>query len=442
MWLLVALMGFSVREDLFGVTSIVRALGLAPMFYDRLLDFFHTSALPISSLTATWLKVVLNSGVTPVLSNGRLTIVIDGIKVAKEGRKMPGVKKLHQESESNTKPEFIMGHSLQAASLLVQGVGTVFALPLIARLHEGVKFTNRDKRTLLDKAIEMVDSLNFEKPVTVVADAYYAAGKVAIALCERGFHLITRVRSNAVAWTPAPKPDIPKRGRPKVYGDKVKLNSLFDDENTFDTIESPYAGETGVSVLIRSVDLLWRPARMLVRFVAVIHPKRGRIIIMTTDLTMLPVEVAQIYANRFKIELAFKQALHVIGAYLYHFWMMPMTKIGRNSGTQYLHRKPAEYREAVQRKIDAYHRYIQIGLIAQGIMQILACRFPTLIWQSFGSWLRTMNKEFSPSELVVSKALRNGLIDFLGDSSYGAKFKKFLRKKIDPGRSEGLRLAG
>jgi len=32
--------------------------------------------------------------------------------LAKTGRKMPAVKKLHQQSTNNTKPEFIYGHLL------------------------------------------------------------------------------------------------------------------------------------------------------------------------------------------------------------------------------------------------------------------------------------------------------------------------------------------
>lgn len=41
---------------------------------------------------------------------GQPVYVGDGIKVSKEGKKMPGVKKLHQESENVTKPEWIRGH--------------------------------------------------------------------------------------------------------------------------------------------------------------------------------------------------------------------------------------------------------------------------------------------------------------------------------------------
>ena len=50
---------------------------------------------------------------------------------------MPGVKYLHQQSASNTKPESIMGHSLQAVSLLVHsGGGQVAAIPLTSRIHD------------------------------------------------------------------------------------------------------------------------------------------------------------------------------------------------------------------------------------------------------------------------------------------------------------------
>jgi len=47
--------------------------------------------------------------------------------------------------------------------------------------------------------------------------------------CCAGHELITRVRNNAVGYRPAPPPERPKKGRPKIYGEKVRLKSLFDD---------------------------------------------------------------------------------------------------------------------------------------------------------------------------------------------------------------------
>jgi len=75
----------------------------------------------------------------------------DGIKIPKSGRKMPAVKRPHQASENNTKPEFIMGHSVQVVSVLVAAAGSLLVVPLSGRIHEGVKFSNRDHLTLPHK---------------------------------------------------------------------------------------------------------------------------------------------------------------------------------------------------------------------------------------------------------------------------------------------------
>src|ERR1700733_12738039 len=107
------------------------------------------------------------------------------------------------------------------------------------------------------------------------------------------------------------------------------------------------------------------------RFVAVIHPRCGRCILMTTDTTLEAIEIIRLYGLRFKLEYSFKQAVHTIGTFSYHFWMKRMTPLKRNAGTQYLHRKPPEYRRAVARKLRAYHVFVQAGIIAHGLMQYL-----------------------------------------------------------------------
>jgi tRNA splicing endonuclease len=47
---------------------------------------------------------------------GKRVYVGDGIKVGKEGRKMPGVKRLHQESEDVSKPEWIQQFQIQTVT--------------------------------------------------------------------------------------------------------------------------------------------------------------------------------------------------------------------------------------------------------------------------------------------------------------------------------------
>lgn len=442
LWFAAALAAICVRPDLRGVTSFVRALGLRQRCYWRFLDFFHSAAVKLAALRALWVNIVLALLKSFLFTvNGRIVLLADGIKAPKTGRKMPGVKKLHQESQNNSKPEYIFGHSCQAIAVVVHAAAGFLAVPLATVIHEGVVFSNRDKRTLLDKLVLLLGSLAITIPQYLVADRYYASAKVILPLLMQSQHLITAVRSTAVAYLPAPPVKNRGRGRPRKYGAKIRLKQLFKDRRKFASAPSPVYGERGVNILYRSLDLYWRSVGRLVRFVWVIHPTRGNMIFLSTDVTLDALEVVRCYGVRFKIEVTFKHAVHAVGTWCYHFWMSDMEPRTNRSGNQHVHRKSEKYRAHVRRKLAAYECHLQVGTIAQGLLQILAILHAGTVWQRFGSWLRTIRPGVAPSEWVVTLALRQCLPEFLVTNRKNNILAKFITENLDLDRAEGWRLA-
>ena len=428
LWFSVAVAGLTVRTDMFGVTSIARALNLDGRYYQRLVKHFHSSAVFLDDLSALWAATVVKIFPSLTRVNGLPMFVGDGIKTSKRGKKMPGVKSLHQQSQN--KAEHIMGHSFQAVSILVHAAQSVIAVPLTMRIHEGVITSNRSKRTLFDKMLTLLEIV-YKQPCYFVGDAYYANAKMVDGLLARGSHLVSRMKVNSVAFEACQHQGPRKLGRPKMYGKKVKLKEKPKPCSVFKAL-SPIYGEKDVMIEYFVRDLLWRPAGRLVRFVNVMHPTRGNsLVLMCTDLNLDPLEIIKTYGWRFKIECSFKQAVHQIGIFSYHFWMQKMKAIRYGSCNQYLHRASQEYRAKVFEKLHAYHVFVQACVVTQGLAQYLAVTAPQLVWQTCGTWLRTIRPGIAPSEFVVANALRSSLPEFLWFGAKEHELKKFILQHQD-----------
>ena len=180
-----------------------------------LIDHFDSSAVKLDRLTALWTQVVLRLFPQPLRAQRQ---VRPGRRRHQDPQVRPqdaggGQAPASAVRNSNTKPEFIMGHSLQAVSLLVQAASSFFAVPLAVRIHEGLVWSNRDRRTLLDKMLALLGIAAVEQPFYFVADAYYAAHKIVAGLLKQNNHLPTRMKSNAVAYT-AYQQRGPRQARP------------------------------------------------------------------------------------------------------------------------------------------------------------------------------------------------------------------------------------
>lgn len=405
-WFVIVFWALMLRMDMAGVTSIVRCMGLHPDHYLCLLHFFHSSAFSIVQLCQVWFQIVRQSG-QPVCLNGSPLYLVDGIKVGKAGKKMPGVKLLHQESEDNTKPEYIMGHFWGAISMLVQAPTHLFSVPLRFQIQDGLKRSPTEVATLIDKMATLVTQTINTCTGIVLGDAYYSTVGFLTALRVAGLDYIGRIKISTVGYYPPPETSLPRPvGRPRKKGARVKLKNLFHNPALFKQAIIPLYSETKF-VRYHSLDLLWNG--IYVRFVLTIFPDGKKSIFISTNRQLDAEQIMYAYSLRQKIEVSFQSLVHVLSGFFYHFWMKAMPKLKRGSKEQYLHRAGEEFRQQVFRKIEAYERFVNISAIALGAMQLVAIQFNWLIWKRFPVWLRTLPKHDCPSEHVVRLTLQHEL---------------------------------
>lgn len=137
-WFVTITIGLMPRSDKLGVTSVIRDLALAPGYYNSMLHFFRASSWSLDDVRKRWFSAVRDYA--PLYREGTHYILVgDGVKQSKEGRRMPGVKKLFQESENSAKPDYIHGHMFGGLGILAGNTRNWACIPLSIRLHDGLQ---------------------------------------------------------------------------------------------------------------------------------------------------------------------------------------------------------------------------------------------------------------------------------------------------------------
>ena len=420
-WFVLLLWGMLLADQAPAVTSYLNVLGLSESHYHRALHWFHSRAWQVGDLWQHWGEWLAAHRYTQRLQ-GQLVDVGDGIKVAKEGRKMPGVKRLHQESPDVSKPEWIRGHYFGALALLMGAGEALFAVPIAVQLQDGLAGVTT--LTLVDQMAELCARL-MAKGSYAVLDAYFAAAHVLKVFRQSKLHLISRVRSTTVGY--APFSPLPQRrpGRPRKWGSPVKLKPLFQQVAT---VPSQTLSLYGQKVLVRywSIQLCWDSPEHWVQFVLTQLPGGQQIILITSDLTLSPQAVIEAYGWRFKIEVSFRTLIHVLGGFGYRFWLKSMPTAPRWPPNLNLADAPEAFRQQVARKVEAFERFVNLQALALGILQILALEPADAIWSQFPRWFRTLPQHGYPTELVVRLTLQHLAPRILATSKPGLLLPKFL----------------
>ena len=430
-WFVLLLWGVLLSEQSPAVSSYVNGIGLSEGYYHQALHWFHSSAFSIDQLCYRWGQWLRSSAHSKRL-HGQLVYVGDGIKVGKEGRRMPGVKGLHQESADVHKPTWIRGHYFSALGQL-QGVGkALFAVPIILKLHEGIEpaESTPDERTLVDKMSDLCVEQMAPGSYGLL-DAYYTTVKVLKPFRQQGLHLISRARITTVAYAPFCRcPGKPGPGRPRKWGSPVKLKDLFAPPENCSKASVWLYGKR-VSVRYQTFELYWDDAHERVLFVLTQLPCGRRIILLSSDITLTGSEVIEAYGWRFKIEVAFRTLVHLLGGFAYRFWLQLMDPSSRWPERFKLDDYHPLERLLIEQKVEAFERFVNLNAIALGLLQILALEMPQQVWAHFPRWFRTLPKHGYPSEQIVRISLQQQRDRILAKSTPQLLLTKLLARKIE-----------
>lgn len=238
----------------------------------------------------------------------RLCLVVDETIVEKSSKRMYGVAWQRNTHGGFCRGTHILGHYWLMLGVLCPVGGRTLCFPLGFRLYRQKKrCPAAEYKTPSELVKELLQSLTWPPGLlrTIVADAGFADGKLMKWCADNGFAIIVRGRIDAEVHDLFVQQPSPLRGRPRKYGAKLSLAAHAQGERNFTHTVHLYQSDTAARVA--SLTAMHHASGLPIKFVISRCEGKPDTVIMSSDLSLTAREIVHLYADRFAIEMTFRE---------------------------------------------------------------------------------------------------------------------------------------
>lgn len=252
-----------------------------------------------------WVQYNLNLMEKLFAMNERKAIAIDPSYISKSGKKTPNIGYFWSGVAGAAK------RGLEILGIGIINIDMRDCIMLKAEQTPNAENLQMMKHTLIDWYLHVIEGMK-DRLLTiskyVVADAYFAKSTFVQGLMNMGFHLVSRLRDDANLMYIYNGRPTGKRGRPKVYGEKIDFDNL--DYSKMERIETDSEEEELYTLVAYS-----KAMKRNIRLVIWKNSKGKHKLYFSTDVSMSGKDVIEFYRTRFQIEFCFRDAKQYTGLY-------------------------------------------------------------------------------------------------------------------------------
>jgi hypothetical protein len=247
---------------------------------------------------------------------------IDDSPTARYGPKVQGAGIHQNPTPTPDGRKFFYGHIWVTLSAIARhnNFGTI-ALPLLARMYvkaKDVKNTALVFKSKTEQAEELAKwasncCKNLQKQLWLVTDGGYTRASFLKPVVKAGVVAVSRLRKDAALYVELKEPIKRKRGRPRKYGKRIRLQDRVNSPDGWINIEVIVYDRREYKE-VKLFKALYKPAGCLVQVLVVRECEESFRAFMCTDLEASAVQILEAVADRYAIEQNFSDIKEIQGA--------------------------------------------------------------------------------------------------------------------------------